>query len=110
MHQEIKSTARESFGNFAPSFVRYSEDVLFGEVWRQEDLSLRERSLITVAALVAGGMSEQLPYHLQLAAQNELKRDELIAAITHLAFYVGWPRAASALQVAKTVFKEHETP
>ena len=104
MHREIKSSARQSFGDFAPSFVRYSEDVLFGDVWRREDLSLRDRSLITVAALVAGGMTEQLPYHLQLAAQNGLQQDELIEGITHLAFYVGWPRAASALQVVKRVF------
>jgi 4-carboxymuconolactone decarboxylase len=105
-HREIKSNARESFGDIAPTFVGYSEDVLFGDVWRREDLSLRDRSLITVAALVAEGMTEQLPYHLQLATQNGLKQDELIEGITHLAFYVGWPRAASALQVAKTVFIE----
>lgn len=106
MQREIKSSARESFGEFAPTFVRYSEDVLFGDVWRREDLSLRDRSLITVAALVSGGMTEQLPYHLQLAAQNGLKEKELVEGITHLAFYVGWPRAASALQLTKKMFME----
>ncbi|SDD83996.1 4-carboxymuconolactone decarboxylase [Paenibacillus sp. UNCCL117] len=106
MQREIKSHARESFGDFAPTFVRYSEEVLFGESWRREELLLRDRSFITVAALVAGGMTEQLPYHLKLAVQNGLKQAELVEGITHLAFYVGWPRAASALQVAKKVFME----
>ncbi|QTH40271.1 carboxymuconolactone decarboxylase family protein [Cohnella sp. LGH] len=62
------SSARESFGEFAPAFVSYSEDALFGDMWRREGLSLRDRGLITIAALVAGGMTEQLTYHLQLAA------------------------------------------
>ncbi|MDQ0193547.1 carboxymuconolactone decarboxylase family protein [Paenibacillus wynnii] len=105
-HRKIVSNAQKSFGEFAPAFVGYSEDVLYGDLWRREQLSLRERSLITVVALVAGGMTEQLPYHLRLAVDNGLKKDELVEAITHLAFYAGWPRAASALQVAKNVFIE----
>jgi 4-carboxymuconolactone decarboxylase len=105
-HPFIQSTARDSFGEIAPAFVQYSEDVLFGDVWRRTELSLRERSLITVAALIAGGQSEQLPYHLRLARENGLTEAELVEAMTHLAFYTGWPRAASALQVAKEVFGE----
>jgi len=66
---------------------------------------MRDRSMITVAALVAGGMTEQLPYHLRLAQDNGLKPEELVEAITHLAFYTGWPRAASALSVVKSVFE-----
>ncbi|OBZ14956.1 gamma-carboxymuconolactone decarboxylase [Bacillus sp. FJAT-27264] len=104
-HPLIKSTARDSFGEIAPAFVQYSEDVLFGDVWRRTELSLRERSLITVAALIAGGQSEQLPYHLRLARENGLTEGELVEAITHLAFYAGWPRAAAALQIAKEVFE-----
>jgi len=100
-HRKIVSSARKSFGEFAPAFVGYSEDVLFGDLWRREQLSLRDRSLITVTAFVTGGMTEQLPYHLQLAVENGLKPDELVEAITQLAFYAGWPRAASALQVTK---------
>ncbi|WP_270170658.1 carboxymuconolactone decarboxylase family protein [Paenibacillus sp. SYP-B4298] len=100
-HQKIQSSARESFGEFAPAFVSYSEDVVFGDMWRREGLSLRDRSLITIAALVAGGMTEQLAYHLHLAAQNGLTQEEIVEEMTHLAFYAGWPRAASALQVAK---------
>ncbi|MGO4695277.1 carboxymuconolactone decarboxylase family protein [Paenibacillus sp. 2TAB26] len=104
-HRKIKSTARESFGDIAPAFVRYSEEVLFGDVWRREQLSLRERSLLTISALVAGGLTEQLSYHLRLAKENGLTEEELIEALTHLAFYAGWPRAASAIQVAKEVFE-----
>jgi len=104
-HRKIKTTARESFGYIAPTFVRYSEEVLFGDVWRREQLSLRERSLLTISALVAGGLTEQLSYHLRLAKENGLTEEELIEALTHLAFYAGWPRAASAIQVAKEVFE-----
>lgn len=104
-HREIKSNVREVYGDLAPAFVEYSENVLFGDMWRREQLSLRDRSLITIAALVAGGMTEQLPYHLCLAQENGLKPEELVEAITHLTFYTGWPRAASALLVAKNVLE-----
>ncbi|WP_226000805.1 carboxymuconolactone decarboxylase family protein [Paenibacillus sp. BJ-4] len=109
-HKLITSSARETLGDFAPAFVSYTEGVLFGDVWRREALSLRERSLITVAALVAGEHVNQLPYHLFLAKQNGISEEELVEVMTQLAFYVGWPRAASAIQVAKDVFcKEKET-
>ncbi|WP_068621402.1 carboxymuconolactone decarboxylase family protein [Paenibacillus tuaregi] len=108
-HRKIKSSARESYGNFAPAFVSYSENVLFGDVWRREQLSLRDRSMITVAALVAGGMTEQLSYHLRLAEKNGLRPEEMVEAITHLAFYTGWPRAASALSVAKSVLDHNNS-
>ncbi|ETT73029.1 gamma-carboxymuconolactone decarboxylase subunit-like protein [Paenibacillus sp. FSL R7-277] len=105
-HRRIASNALEAFGDIAPSFARYSEEVLFGEVWRREQLSLRERSLLTISALVAGGLTEQLPFHIRLALENGLSEEELIEAMTHLAFYGGWPRAASAIQVAKGIFEE----
>jgi 4-carboxymuconolactone decarboxylase len=99
MHPKIDtSSVKENYGDFAPAFARYSDEILFGDLWRREELSLRERSLITFAALVAGGHTEQLPYHLRLAQENGLTKEELIEAVTHLAFYVGWPRAASALE------------
>lgn len=107
-HPRITSTARQTFEGFAPAFVEYSDEILFGDLWRREELSLRDRSLVTVSALVAGQHINQLPYHLNLARQNGLSDDELIEAITHLAFYVGWPRAASALTVAKQVLKKVE--
>ncbi|WP_317970374.1 carboxymuconolactone decarboxylase family protein [Paenibacillus sp. CCS19] len=104
-NRAITSTVRETYGDTAPAFVRYSEDVLFGDVWRRGELSLRDRSLITVAALMSNGMTEQLPYHLRLAFDNGLTVEELTETITHLAFYAGWPRAASALKVVKEVLE-----
>jgi 4-carboxymuconolactone decarboxylase len=79
--------------------------VLFGQVWTRPGLSPKERSLVTVAALTTGGNAEQLGYHLGLAKQNSASESELIEAITHLAFYAGWPKAMSAMAVAKRVFR-----
>jgi 4-carboxymuconolactone decarboxylase len=103
-NRTIETNVRESLGELAPAFVHYSEKVLFGDLWRREQLSLRDRSLVTISALVAGGMTEQLPYHLRLGIENGLQHEEIVEAVTHLAYYVGWPRAASALNVAKDVF------
>lgn len=105
-HAPITSPAREILGDFAPAFVGYTDDVLFGDLRRREELSLRERSLVTVAAIVAGQHLTQLPYMLNLSMENGLSDEELIEVITHLAFYVGWPRAAAAMGVAKKVFTE----
>jgi 4-carboxymuconolactone decarboxylase len=99
------SGAEQAFGDFAPAFVGYTDDLLFGQVWMRPQLSPKERSLITVAALTAGGSSEQLTYHLGLAKKNGATEEELIEAITHLAFYAGWPKAFSAMAVAKQVFR-----
>jgi 4-carboxymuconolactone decarboxylase len=96
--------AQKIFGDFAPALVHFTDDVLFGEVWTREELSRRDRSLITVASLIAGGNAEQLEFHLGYAKQNGLTEQELIEAITHLAFYAGWPKAMSAMAVAKRVF------
>jgi 4-carboxymuconolactone decarboxylase len=99
------SPLQKVYGDFAPKLVALSEDVLFGDVWERPELSPRDRSLITVAALIAGGNSEQLPFHLNRAKDNGLTEDELKEVITHLAFYAGWPRAMSAIGVAKQVFE-----
>jgi 4-carboxymuconolactone decarboxylase len=98
------SAAERMLGDFAPGLVHFTDDVLFGEVWKRPQLSPRDRSLVTVAALVAGGNAEQLTFHLQYAKDNGATEDELIEAITHLAFYAGWPKAFSAITVAKQVF------
>ncbi|MDO8105955.1 carboxymuconolactone decarboxylase family protein [Isoptericola sp. b441] len=98
------SGAQKAFGDFAPGLVHFTDDVLFGEVWPRDQLTARDRSLVTVAALVAGGNAEQLTFHLQYAKANGLTEPELIEAITHLAFYAGWPKAFSAMTVAKQVF------
>jgi 4-carboxymuconolactone decarboxylase len=99
--------AQQMFGDFAPGLVHVTDDVLFGEVWQRPQLSPRDRSLITVAALTTGGNAEQLPFHLQFAKDNGATEEELIEAITHLAFYAGWPKAFSAMAVAKQVFRGH---
>jgi 4-carboxymuconolactone decarboxylase len=102
-HEE--SSARKLIGALAPKLVELTDDVLFGDVWAREELAPRDRSLITVAALIAGGNTEQLSFHLNKARDNGLSETELIEVITHLAFYAGWPKAMSALMVAKEVFK-----
>jgi 4-carboxymuconolactone decarboxylase len=98
------SGAQKAFGEFAPDFVHFTDDVLFGQVWPRTGLSPKERSLVTVSVLAALGASEQLTYHLGLAKQNGNTETELKEAITHIAFYAGWPRAMSAMTVAKQVF------
>jgi 4-carboxymuconolactone decarboxylase len=102
---EEPSGAEKMFGDFAPALVHFTDDVLFGEGWKRPQLSSKERSLVTVAALTAGGNAEQLVFHLGLAKQNGATEEELIEAITHLAFYAGWPKAMSAMAVAKRVFR-----
>jgi 4-carboxymuconolactone decarboxylase len=82
--------------------------VLFGQVWNRQELSPKERSLVTVAALTTGGNTDQLVYHLGLAKENGATDEELIEAITHLAFHAGWPKATSAMTVARQVLRgEH---
>lgn len=100
-----ESAAQMLIGDFAPKLVELTDEVLFGDVWAREELSPRDRSLITVAALIANGNTEQLPGHLNRARANGLSDAELSEAITHLAFYAGWPRAMSAIRVAREVFK-----
>jgi 4-carboxymuconolactone decarboxylase len=99
------SGAQKALGDFAPALVSFTDEVLFGQVWTRSQLSAKERSLITVAALTTGGNTEQLTYHLGLAKENGATEDELIEAITHLAFYAGWPKAMSAMTVAKQLFR-----
>ncbi len=95
---------RRAFGDFAPGLAHYTDKVLFDEVWARERLSRRDRSLITVAALTAMGKTDQLTFHLDFARRNGVTEQELVEAITHLAFYTGWPNGMSAMAVAKDVF------
>ena len=97
--------AQQMIGDFAPKLVDLTDDVLFGDVWERQGLSKRDRSLITVSALVALYRPEQLPGHLRRAIDNGVTEDELIEAITHLAFYAGWPAAMSAMVTAKKLFE-----
>ncbi|MFI6803233.1 carboxymuconolactone decarboxylase family protein [Streptosporangium canum] len=101
---EQPSGAALMFGDFAPQLVRFTDEVLFGQAWERPGLSARDRSLVTVASLVTSGSTEQLRFHLGRAIDNGVTEAELIEAITHLAFYAGWPRAMSAMTVAKDLF------
>ena len=100
-----QTRAQQMIGDFAPKLVSLTDDVLFGDVWVRAELSPRDRSLVTVAALIANGNTEQLPGHLSRARENGLSEEELKEAIIHLAFYAGWPRAMSAIGVAKKLFE-----
>ena len=94
------------FGDFAPKLVELTDNVLFGDVWERSELSKRDRSLATVAALVALNRPEQLRFHLPNAVKNGVTEQELVETITHLAFYAGWPNAMSCMSVAKELFKK----
>lgn len=100
------SPAQKLVGDFAPKLAELTDDVLFGDVWERAGLSKRDRSLITVAALIANGNTEQLKGHLNRAKENSLSETEIAEVIIHLAFYTGWPRAMSAVKVAREVFKK----
>jgi 4-carboxymuconolactone decarboxylase len=97
---------REKVRSLAPKLIELTEKVLFGDVWERPGLSKRDRSLITVATLVALNRSEQLRGHLDRALNNGVTKDEIVEVITHLAFYSGWPTAMSAALLAKDVFDE----
>ena len=104
-----QTAGRMYLGEFAPKFAELNDDILFGEVWlREAELSARDRSLITVAALIANGSFEQLTAHFNYAKANGLTKTEVAEAITHLAFYVGWPKAWSAFSLAKEAFLDVE--
>lgn len=97
---------QKMMGDFAPTFVTLTDDVLFGQVWSRPELSKRDRSLITISSLVSAGNIEQLSAHIPMGIANGLTKDEIIEAITHVAFYAGWPRAVSALTLAQTLLAE----
>lgn len=92
--------------DIAPALAEYTDKVLFGDMWKRPGLAQRDRSLITVACLISLYRVNELPFHLKRALDNGVKREELIEVITHLAFYSGWPTAATALTIANRVFAE----
>ncbi|MGF6757156.1 carboxymuconolactone decarboxylase family protein [Paraburkholderia sp. GAS42] len=102
------TAARKAFGDIAPALADYTDKVLFGDVWQRPGLSPRDRSLITVASLVALYRTNELPFHIGNALDNGVTRDELIELITHLAFYAGWPTANTAVSIARRVFDDRE--
>ena len=98
--------SQKAIGDFAPKLAELTDDVLYGDVWERPELSKRDRSLVTVAALIALNRPDQLRSHFVRARENGLTQEELIEAITHLAFYAGWPSAVTAISVAKEVFEK----
>jgi len=100
------AAVEQQFGNLAPGIVQYTTDVLFLDLWLRPDLAPRDRSLVTVSALIASGQVAQIPYHLNRAMDNGLTQAQAGEVVTHLAFYAGWPNAFSALQVVKDVVEK----
>ena len=102
------TAGREALGEFAPKFAELNDDVLFGQVWSREDkLSLRDRSLVTVTALLSQGLCDSsFEFHLRSAKQNGITKAEIAEIITHAAFYAGWPKAWAAFRLAKNVWNE----
>ncbi|MFE3587864.1 carboxymuconolactone decarboxylase family protein [Streptomyces niveus] len=103
---ENRSAAQRAIGDITPKLADLTDKVLFGDVWERDGLSPRDRSLVTVTALIALYRSEQLGFHLKLALDNGLSEDELSEAITHLAFYAGWPNAMGAAAQLKAVLAD----
>lgn len=102
------SAKRDRIKAFVPALVQYTEDIVYGDLWERPGLSKRDRSLVTVAALIATHRPEQLASHLERAINNGVTKEEITEVITHLAFYAGWPSAMSAAQLAYTQLVENE--
>jgi 4-carboxymuconolactone decarboxylase len=102
------TAAQKALGDFAPKLVELTDDVLFGDVWERPQLSKRDRSLITCAVLVATGKTDQMNFHFPRAIENGVTQEELVELITHLAFYVGWPSAMSAIARAKELLEKKQ--
>ena len=102
------SAGRDALGDFAPKFAELNDDVLFGQVWsREQQLSARDRSLVTLTALLASGiLDSSLQFHLQTAKQNGITQSEIAEILTHAAFYVGWPKAWAAFRLAKEIWTQ----
>lgn len=103
----IKQTAgKDSLGDFAPEFAKYNDDILFGEVWNDETLDLKTRSIITITALMSKGiLDSSLKYHIINAKKNGVSKKELSAIVTHVAFYAGWPNAWAIFNMAKDIYE-----
>lgn len=104
----IKQTAgRDAFGDFAPAFAHYNDDVLFGENWNDNSIDLKIRCIITVVALMSSGITDSsLKYHLENAKKNGVTKEEMAGIIRHAAFYTGWPKGWAVFNLAKEVYKD----
>lgn len=105
---EKVTAGRDELGSFAPIFAELNDDILFGKVWsREEQLSTRDRSIVTVTALMAGGiLDSSLKFHIQNAKNHGVTKEEMAEILTHAAFYAGWPKAWAALRMAKEIYGE----
>ena len=107
MGKIVQTAGREALGDFAKDFAHFNDDVLFGENWNNEDIDLKTRSIITVVALMAQGITDSsLKYHLQNAKNYGVSKKEIAAIVTHVAFYAGWPKAWAVFNLAKEVWTE----
>jgi 4-carboxymuconolactone decarboxylase len=100
------TNARNSFGDIAPKLAEITDKVLFGDIWEDLALSPRERSLVTITSLVALYRHNELGFHLRKGVENGLTRDDIVAVITHTAFYAGWPSAMTAITIAREALKD----
>ena len=107
MEKIVQTAGRDALGEFAPEFAHFNDDVLFGENWNNEDIDLKTRSIITVASLMAQGITDSsLKFHLQNAKNHGVTKKEIAAIVTHVAFYAGWPKAWAVFNLAKEVWTE----
>ena len=106
MSKSDEQKAINDWKNLAPEFAKLTEDFLFGDIWKRPGLSQRDKSLITVTCLVSLNRIEQVDFHLKKAFENGLTKEELVAAITHIAFYAGWPTAASGFGHLKKIIDQ----
>ena len=108
MKKIVQTAGRDSLGDFAPEFAHFNDDILFGENWNNQDIDLKTRSMLTVAVLMAQGLTDSsLQYHLQNAKNNGVTKEEIAAMITHVAFYAGWPKAWATFRLAKEVWQDN---
>ena len=109
MEKITQTAGRNQLGDFAPDFAHFNDDVLFGENWNNRDIDLKTRCIITVVALMSSGVTDSsLTYHLENAKAHGVTRPEIAAIVTHVGFYVGWPKAWAVFRLAKDVWKEAE--
>ncbi len=105
----VQNAGRDRLFGFAPDFAHYNDDVLFGEDWNNEDIDLKTRCLITVISLVSQGITDSsLRYHLENAKNHGVTEKEMVASLTHIAFYAGWPKTWASLLLAKEVYKSNQ--
>ena len=106
MGKIVQTAGRDALEEFAPEFAHFNDDVLFGENWNNEDINLKTRSIITVVALMAQGITDSsLKFHLQNAKNHGVTKKEIAAIVTHVAFYAGWPKAWAVFNLAKEVWR-----